>query len=397
MNAARAGNTAPKQRKKRRWPLTVAIVTLLLLLFCSGSVAAFYTFAYPATAVVTITPTGKVEQNTFTIMEVTGNADAAQHQVAGARMITASQSQTQSGVATGQGQTNGTTASGFVTLENDTSDYIYYTKLGGTLVSNSGITIVCDQVITVYPGQRGVFEAYAATAGSAGNIPAYNIDITQTNGNGTIKVYNTAAFSGGQNGGTYPIVQQSDINTVASSLEPTLQQSVQATLQKQLQTNEKMAGTPNCTAKVTSDKAAGAAASNVNVTVTETCTGEAYNPAAAQALAATLLQTQASSSLDPRYALARTITTTVSQIVVSNSKTHTLALTIAASGQWDYSFNAAQQQALARLIAGKSQQDAQALLAQQTGINATAITISGAFLFWNGLPANLDHIKIMIK
>lgn len=397
MSAQRPTNATTKPRKKRRWPLVAAIVVLLLLLLIPGTVAAFYTFAYPATAVVTITPTNKVEQNIFTILEVTGNPDTAQHQVTGARMITAKQSQTQSGVATGQGQINATTAAGMLTLENDSVGYAYYTKVGGTLVSKSGVTIVCDQAITVYPGQSGSFAAHAATAGAAGNIPAYDVDITQTNGTGTVKVYNSQAFSGGQNGGTYPIVQQSDINNVANSLEPTLQQSVQSALKGQLHASEKMVAPPNCTSKVTSDKSVGAAASSVNVTVTETCTGEAYTPVPAQAMAANMLQTQATGSLNSRYALVHTVTTTVSQVIVSNSKTHMLSLTIAASGNWSYSFNAAQQQALAKLIAGKSQQDAQALLAQQTGVSAAAITISGAFLFWNALPTNLNHITIKVN
>lgn len=397
MNAQRPTSAAPKQRKKRRWPLVAVVVVLLLLLLIPGAVAAFYTFAYPATAVVTITPTDKVEQNTFTILEVTDNPDTAQHQVAGARMITAKQSQTQSGVATGQGQINATTATGLLTLENDTTDYLYDTKVGGTLVSKSGVTIVCDQAITVYPGQSGSFEAHAATAGSAGNIPAYDVDITQTNSSGTIKVYNAQAFSGGQNGGTYPIVQQSDINNVANSLEPTLQQSVQSALKGQLHANEKMVATPGCTSKVTSDKSVGTAASSVNVTVTETCTGEAYNPVPAQAMAANTLQTQATGSLNSRYALVHTVTTTISQVIVSDSKTHMLSLTIAASGNWGYSFNAAQQQMLAKLIADKSQQDAQALLVQQTGVSAATITVSGTFLFWNALPTNLNHIIVKMN
>lgn len=396
MNAESPGSAAPKQRTKHLWPLAAAIILLLLLLI-PGSVAVFYTFAYPATAVVTITPTDKVEQNIFTIIEVTGNADAAQHQVTGARMLIASQSQTQSGVATGQGQINATTATGSVTLENDSTNYYYVTKVGGTIVSKSGVTIVCDQVITVYPGQSGVFQAHAATAGSVGNIPAYDISITQTNNTGTIKVYNTQAFSGGQDARTYPIVQQSDISAVASSLEPTLQQSVQSALQGQLHVSEKMVATPNCTAKVASDKGVGAAVSSFNVTVTETCTGEAYNPVPAQAMAATLLQTQTTGSLDPRYALVNTVTTTVSQVAVSDSKHHTLSMTVAASGRWGYSFNTAQQQALVKLIAGKSQQDAQTLLAQQTGVSAVAITIAGTFLFWNALPTNLDHITVKMN
>ena len=396
MNAERPGSVTPKQRKKRPWPLVAAIIVLLLLLI-PGAIAAFYTFAYPASAVVTITPTDKVEQNTFTIMEVTSNPDATQQQVAGARMLTASRSQTQSGVATGQGQINATSATGTVTLENDSANYYYVTKVGGTLVSKSGVTIVCNQAITVYPGQRGAFQAYAATAGSAGNIPAYDISITQTNSTGTIKVYNTQAFSGGQDARTYPIVQQGDINAVASSLEPTLQQSVQSALQAQLQASEKMVATSNCTSKVTSDKGVGAAVSSFNVTVTETCTGEAYNPVPAQTMAADMLQTQATGSLDPRYALIHHITTTVSQVAVSDNKHHTLSLTIAVSGRWDYSFNTAQQQALAKLIAGKSQQDARTLLTQQTGVGAAAITMTGTFLFWNALPTNLEHITVKMN
>lgn len=110
-----------------------------------------------------------------------------------------------------------------------------------------------------------------------------------------------------------------------------------------------------------------------------------------------MLQTQATGSLDPRYALMNNATTTVSQVSVSDSKHHTLSLTIATSEHWDYSFNMAQQQALAKLIAGKSQQDARTLLTQQAGVSAAVITISGTFLFWNALPTNLDHITVKMN
>jgi len=72
-------------------------------------------------------------------------------------------------------------------------------------------------------------------------------------------------------------------------------------------------------------------------------------------------------------------------------------LTIAVSGRWDYSFNTAQQQALAKLIAGKSQQDARTLLTQQTGVGAASITMTGTFLFWNALPTNLEHITVKMN
>ena len=73
------------------------------------------------------------------------------------------------------------------------------------------------------------------------------------------------------------MVTQQDINSVASSLKASLDQSVQAALSQQVQPNETLVTPVPCTSTETPDHKAGKEANRVQVTASETCTGEVYD------------------------------------------------------------------------------------------------------------------------
>src|SRR6266568_555560 len=195
----------------------------------------------------------------------------------------------------------------------------------------------------------------------------------------------------------YPAVQQSDIDGVANFLKPKATNEAQTSLQAQLHSDEKLVSSPQCTSTTTHDKNAGDIAQSFNVKVTVTCNAEAYEPEVAQKQAEVLLERQASTDLDPSYVLSGNTVTTITQVSVTDTKKGTLALTIIADGIWAFHFSDSQKQTLAKLIEGKSQQDAQDLLSHQTGVSGAQVTVSGGFWIWNTVPTNLANIKIMIK
>ncbi|HZU67147.1 MAG TPA: protein kinase [Ktedonobacteraceae bacterium] len=391
--------TQQAPRKRRRWPLVLAAILVLLLILGPGGVAAFYTFAYPATATVTITPLNRDLKNTFTITQVTKNPNTSLNQVTGARLITATKSKTTSATATGIAHTSATVAYGTLVLENDDSSngYIYSTNVGQTLTSNNGISVIIDSYVQVYPQKTGTFRAHMVKAGASGNIGPHVFYYSYNDGYGGLKVYNTQSFVGGKDAGTYTVVQQGDINGAANPLMPSVLAEAQQAYGAELKAGEQEVGAPKCGSKVTADKNVGDAASTFNVTVSFSCSGEVYDPTAPEAAASEMLKAQASSDLDPSYVLAGNILTTILSVSVTNVKTGTLSLVIATEGIWNFNFSTTQKLALAKLIAGKSVQDAQAVLAQQNGVKSALVNLAGTFLFWNSVPTNIDHITISIK
>src|SRR5207302_4878377 len=115
-------------------------------------------------------------------------------------------------------------------------------------------------------------------------------------------------------------------------------------------------------------------------TVSATCTGEVYDAQAAQSLAANLLARQirvpargTPTAHDTNPTLAINITTTVIQTKVVEAK-GTLALLVKAASN---AFSSAQKHELAKLIAGKSEQEAHNILLKQAGISQASIDLSG--------------------
>ena len=380
-------------RRRRRPLLLAAILAILLLLLVPGVLAAYYTFAYPGTATVTITPQHKELSNSFTITQITGTSpDIAQQQVGGARLVTSTQSKTTQANATGVQHTSATYAGGSLTIVNSTTG-AFYVYAHGSVKGKSGITVVTTNSYQVYvgPGQSVTLGAYASTAGTSGNIPARDVDISQASNGGTVHVYNASGFSGGRNAGTYSVVQQSDIDGAANPLLAPLTSSAQQDIQGQALKNERFADQPQCATKVSHDANVNDNVSSFNVTVTATCTAEVYDPQAPQKLATDLLTKQGATDLDPSYQVAN-IVTAIQRISITDAKKGILSILVLAEGVWNYRFSASQERALAQVINGKSQQDAQTTLASQQGIASTSVSLAGGFLFWNHVPTDLGHI-----
>lgn len=86
----------------------------------------------------------------------------------------------------------------------------------------------------------------------------------------------TGIFRGGQNARSYHMVTQQDINSAVLTLKTSLDQSVQAALSQQVQPDETLVAPVPCRSRVAPDHQAGSEATQVSVTVSETCTGQVY-------------------------------------------------------------------------------------------------------------------------
>ncbi len=397
----------PAPRRIRRGWLIAAlllVILILALIFSSllgvsllGSLAKILPgAATPVT--VTITPASKALNNTYVISAVTLTPDPAQNQVAARMIASVTPAQSKTVKTTGMGHVPGVQAKGQLTFYNAFS-HPQTIAVGTVLTDANGVQLVNDEAAMIpaaTPPTEGsvTVSAHAIDAGVNGNISAFDFDNVPCCTSG-VNVQNTAAFSGGQDAYSYAFVEQSDIDGVVNPFQASLTQTAQAALKAQLHPGEQFVSSPQCMPGITSDHQAADRATNVSVTVAVTCTGEVYDHQAAQSVAANLLRQEATRDPGPGYALVGNLVTDVRQVSLTDAKKGTLSLMVEAEGVWVYQFGAAQKQALAKLLADKSTQNAQTLLLEQKGVTTAAIQFSGSNE--NTLPSDPTQIIIVVQ
>ena len=395
---------APALRRIRRgWLIAAFLVFLVLLLVFLSNVFPLGPLAkiLPGAATpvtVTITPASKALNNTYVISAVTLTPDPAQNQVAARVIASVSPAQSKTVKTTGVGHVPGVQAKGQLTFYNAFS-HPQTIAVGTVLTDANGVQLVNDAAAMIpaaTPPTEGsvTVSAHAIAAGVNGNISAFDFDNVSCCTSG-VTVQNTAAFSGGLDAFSYAFVEQSDIDDVVNPFQASLTRTAQVSLKAQLHPGEQFVSSPQCMPGITSDHQAADRATSVSVTVTVTCTGEVYDHQAAQSVAANLLRQEAARDPGPGYALVGNLVTDVRQVSLTDAKKGTLSLMVGAEGVWVYQFGAAQKQALAKLLAGRSTQNAQALLLEQKGVTAAAIQFSGSNE--NTLPSDPTQIIIVIQ
>ena len=372
-------------QRYRREVLASIIFTVLPLIFISAC------STVPSTK-VTITPASSDPKNTYTFSAIPGTPDAAQRQVQ-ARIVTSSASaQPKTVAATGVKQTDAAQATGTVTFYND-SIAVQTVASGTVLAGSDGVAIITD-ALAIIPAYGFIcVPAHALQSGISGNIAALDINQTCCITGNFVFVKNLAAFRGGQDEQNYTVVQQSDIDGAAHAVEPSLMDSAQTDLQKQIDPKkEQLAHPGSCMPKVTTDHQVGDRAAKVTVNVALTCIGEAYDQQAALTMAANLLNSEAKTTLSADYALAGNIQTRVTQATVVDTKQGVIALLVSAEGVWVYQISDGQKQDMITMIAGKSKQDALDVLLKQVGVRKVDIQVSES----DGATLPLDTSQIAL-
>jgi VCBS repeat-containing protein len=386
-------------RRRRSWRGLIITGIILLILIGMGFLfnRPILDLIFPPSATVTILPDSQQFQRTYQITAVLSVPDPAKNQVDARALYASSPTQTQTVKATGQGHTPGQQSQGVLTFYNFSTNP--QTIQAGTVIFDSnGLAVVNDDTITL-PGSdpstgfvSATDSAHSISPGNNQNIAANDFHITPCCG-GTVYVTNTQAFTGGQDAQTYTYVQQSDIDSVTQSLEAMQLPQATMTLRSQVRSNEKPEGTPKCAPLVQTDHQAGDQTSTFKISVSTICTGEVYDAQAVQALASRNFSQDVSQGLGPSYTPVGPLLTSVTQ---ATSDAHgDILLTVNALGVWVYQFTNTQRTQLARLIAGKSSQDARQLLLKQPGVRDVMITLTGAGV--TTVPTNTSHITINVS
>ncbi len=373
-----------REKLPKHWRILVLIALIILLVGGSASflIPWLHTVLAAATTTVTITPMSQSMNHSYTIDAVTGTPDASQHQVQARLLSYTTQTQSKTVKATGKGHQDATITRGKVTISPSTG-----TVPAGYLriASHSGVYVITNVLSPISSGSQ-TFDAWAENAGSGGNIPAYDIDHLYNMVDDPSIVYylqNTQAFTGGTDAA----------DGVATPLVNQLTSDAQAAVQKQLRTNEQFASPPECVPKTSANHKANDRVTDVTVTVSVTCTAQAYEPQAVQSMAADWFKTDTASQLGAHYARAGDVLTS-SPLVQPTSDKNSIPFSVNAQGVWVYQFSDAQKQEIARLIAGKPLADAQALLQKQTGVKKVNVTTADGW--GTALPTSLNDIKFIM-
>jgi hypothetical protein len=176
---------------------------------------------------------------------------------------------------------------------------------------------------------------------------------------------------------------------VASSLKASLDQSVQAALSQQIQPNETLVTPVPCSSTMIPDHKAGSEATQVNVTVSETCTGEVYNTNALHNLLMQVMTQQAVKQLGEGYGLVGDFQTSITKATM-NTRQRMVTLQVKVSSTWMYQFSQAQLNQMKLAILGKSKEEATTLLLQMPGIQTVSISIKNG----NAIPTDIQHIHL---
>jgi len=340
-------------------PVFMAYAICLMYLFLIVSCIAFqlYCIVNPPIATVTIVPKTKT-------INLTGTMQL------GRVLHTLTISQSRTIPTTGRGHQDAQASTGFITFYNGL--FTSQTIATGTILTGAdGVQIITDQDATIPAGNPPSYgqvtvSAHAVNTGTKGNIPAY--DINQACCANAILAKNTQSFSGGQNERDFSTVSHLDIHTLTTQLVPTVAQSMQAALQGQLTPLEQMQLLP-CTPTLTSDKQPGQEATQVKVTVSETCSAVAYNQSELVAKATDFLTHQTATTLATSYSRFGAVKVSVSQAVIQRQ----VILSFHAQGTWIYALSQQAQEQIKRMISGKTKQAALHLLAALPGVAQASI------------------------
>jgi hypothetical protein len=379
----------PLSRKPRRRTLPFVAGALCVLAAGLLTAAALLMLLAPS-ATVTIIPNSAQLTMTRTITVISAHANVAQQQIPGRPLATITLSQAKTVPTTGIGHEPAQAAHGLVTFYN-ALPAPQTIPAGELLTGADGVAVVTlqDAVIpagTLATNGQVTVPAQAVNVGPQGTIAANDLygkccrdDVFVSNG----------PFRGGQNARSYQMVAQQDMNAVASGLKASLDQGVQSALSQQVQSNETFVTPVPCTFTVTSDHKVGEEASQVQVTVSETCTGEVYDTSAFHDLLMQEISQQATKRLGTGYGLIGDLQTSITKAMV-NTRQATATLQVKVSSTWVYQFSQAQQDQMKLTIRGKSKDEAIALLLHTPGVQTVSISTKNG----TTIPTDIQRIRL---
>jgi hypothetical protein len=388
--AEQAFQQKPTSHERHPRPLLILFVALSLIVTVA-SITLYLLPSLTSSATITIIPVSKQVTTTSTVQVVTGTANTAAHQIAGRVISSVSMSQAQTVPTTGITHQDARAGRGRITFYN-AAPYMQTVPAGSLITGADGVQVVTEQDAVLpavsYPtlGQATVL-AHAAMTGPGGNIRASDIYGSCCRLNVSAV---SSAFHGGHVAQTYQTVSQQDMNGVVSNLKKSLHKSMQSALQAQIRDGETLINPFPCKTQITADHQVGDEAQQLQVTMSETCTGEAYSTQAYHDVAMQIVSETATKRLGEGYTLMGDIQATPNTTTTNEHGVIDLATTIA--GTWAYQFTEDQVQSLKAMIAGKSEAQAKAMIFTSHGVQGASMTLRNGMT----LPTDISSIHVVV-
>ena len=384
--------------RKRRVPLRLWLpaVLLLILAVLGAAVYAVDAIWLVARATITVVPATSTMNQSVPIDAVLVSPTASQAKVTAYTASSKRESATHA--ISGVGHQPALAGRGTLTFYN-LATYQIVIPAGMTFTGSDGVQIATDAAIVVPAGNPPALgsafgQAHAVTPGASGNIGALDVNSALSGSYNGIEVKNPAAFSGGQDAQTYPVVSQADIKAAAAPLVTSLTQAAQSALQAKLGPSEQFLTQASCTSTVQANPAVGQAGETVIVAVQVTCRRDAYDQQQVTRLATARFTDQAAAQLGAAYAPVGSPTTATIRVTVVDAGKGQFTLIVPVTGRFVYQFNQTTLQRLPGLLAGKSSNAASSLLLNTPGIAQASIQLTG----WNNgaLPTDATRIRVII-
>jgi len=345
-----------------------------------------------APVTIVITPLKFSEQRLITLKAVPGPVTPP---TVPARMISATSALSQtSGPTTGTLQQPALTAHGAITFFN-VAPFSQTVAADVLLTAANGMQFRTFGSTSIPASQNAIagsatVPAVATQVGTQGNIAVGGVDAECCLPG--IRAKNMQPFTGGQNAVIQSVVLQHDIDTLAAPFVTQAIQQAQAALPNQERPGEQLAPGTACAPRIAADHPAGSLADHITVTIMAACHAEVYNQRVAQQLAGNLMEQQVAHTFGSPYQLTGSLTIELKQSVQQDAHTSTLTLSLLVQGRWVYGLNPQTLRRYLPLIAGKSQQNARAILLREPGIADILFTGNAG----NMLPDNPQLCKIRI-
>ncbi len=382
--------TLPREsdRTHTRWFLVAVVVLCTLIIGVGTSIYLLQLFT-PSANITLMTASKQITTNNTVQVVMNGNADQAKNQVPGRVLPAITMSQQKAVHTTGMTRQSAQEAHGFITFYN-AAPYVQTVEAGTLLTGVDGVQVTTDQAATIpaalmpTEGQVSV-SAHTIITGTQGNIKAEDI----YGGCCRLNVFVVSGeFHGGQDARTYQTVTQQDIASVVITVNTSLEQSIQAALQTQIQPSETLLTPLSCTSKVTSNHKVGEEAAQVQVTIDETCTGTTYITQALTTLATQRATQDANIRLGTGYTTTG-VQTRITQAYTTNHGNSELEIT--SVSLWAYPFTQEQQDTIKAMIAGMSKDKATMTLLHLTGVQSVSISLKSG----TDLPADAQYIHLL--
>ena len=373
--------------------VTAIFLLLTLLFWTSGQGPHLVASLFPSpAATITIIPASSQENATVPVTAAVVPSGA--NQVAARILQGSSPLRTVVARATGRGQTPASPAQGTLIFYNQ-GPSAQTIGAGISLTGSDGIEVETEASVTIPAGNPpflGTAEvgAESVQAGSGANIAAG--DINKLCCAAGISVKNTD-FSGGQDAQTYPILRQDDIDAAIAQVKQDLSAQAQHQVLSQVTRSEQLAVGPQCHPSVASAARAGSHVVQASISVSDSCSGEAYDRAAALNQAAILFAWRMDKQLGPTYRLVSRVATSIGQARLTDAQHGTITVLVQAQGTWRYQWSRAEQRLIAHRVQGKSVSEALSLLGREAGVAHTSISLSGGA---QSIPNDLARITIVI-